>query len=427
VTTENRPTTTGVLFVCLGNICRSPLAKALFVRHAVERGVADRFVVDSCGTGDWHVGGPADRRSVAVAARNGTPMSHTARQIDPRADFERFDWIIAMDRANVDTLLGLGAPAGRTALLGSFDPLRAGLPPHQQEVPDPYHGTDRAFDEVYTMTSAACAGLLETLMKQPAPSSSTARSSRRAFTLIELLVVIAIIALLVAILVPALSAARQSARNVACSARLQQLGVALTGYMNDYPDQLPQVRISFGPGITANIGALFGGKKGSLAGYGIDQYGAERRPLNRYISLGAFAPDSEPGTIEVEAFRSPADTGGDIPGVGNFRSMYDAVGSSYTLNDHALEGESAATLIPAAGGRIPALVTPTKTWVLGPHTIYNHQQGGDRNMRWYGRKKTSANLLFMDMHVGGLFEVPPTVTDTTLDYTFLPRPDWPTN
>ena len=421
---------TGVLFVCLGNICRSPLAKALFIHHATSRAVIDRFNIDSCGTGDWHVGGPADRRSIAVAQRNNTPLSHTARQIDPEVDFERFQHIIAMDRANVRTIISLGAPPDRVHLLGSFDPARANLPPELQEIPDPYHGTDRDFDEVYTMTSAACTALLERLLNNPRSGPLVVRpATRRAFTLIELLVVIAIIALLVGILVPALAAARTAARSVACSGRLQQLGVALTGYTSDYPDQLPQLRVPVAPGVTANIGALFGGKKGTLPVYGIDEYGAERRPLNRYLSIASTQPDTEPGTIEVEAFRSPADTGGDIPFVGHFNSMYDALGSSYTLNDHALEGEEAWTLIPPQGGRMPPIVTPTKTWVLGSHPIYNHQSGGDRNIRWYGVKKdggSKANLLFMDMHVGGLFNIPPTVTNTTADYTFLPKPDWAT-
>ncbi|MDP1661541.1 MAG: prepilin-type N-terminal cleavage/methylation domain-containing protein [Phycisphaerales bacterium] len=414
----------GVLFVCLGNICRSPLAKALFIQHAAARGVLDRFDIDSCGTGDWHVGGPADRRSVAVAARNSTPMEHVARQIDPASDFERFEHIIAMDEANVAALIALGAPEQRVRLLGSFDPARADHPPRRQEVPDPYHGTDGDFDAVYAMTNAACEGLLDALAAQRRPNRA-----RSGFTLIELLVVIAIIALLVGILVPALSAARQAARSVACAGRLQQLGVALTGYTTDFPDQLPQLRVPVAPGVTANIGSLFGGKKGTLAFYGIDQYGAERRPLNRYLSIAGSQPDTDAGTVEVEAFRSPADVGGDIPFIGRFNSLYDALGSSYTLNDHTLDGESAWTLIPPQGGKVPPLATPTKTWVLGPHPIYNYQSGGDRNIRWYGVKKggsTRANLLMMDMHVGGLFDVPVGIVNTTPDYTFLPSPGWST-
>jgi protein-tyrosine phosphatase len=423
----SRPETrrAGVLFVCLGNICRSPLAKALFARLARDRGVLDRFDVDSCGTGGWHAGAPADHRSIAVAARNGTPMEHTARQLDAARDFARFDHLVAMDLANIETLLSLGAPREKVSLLGSFDPARTGLPTPQHQIPDPYHGKDRDFDEVYAMTHAACNGLLDHLLSQGAVPA--ARRTRSAFTLIELLVVIAIIALLVAILVPALSAARQAAKNVACSGRLQQLGVALTGYTADFPDQLPQVRVPVGPGITVNIGALFGGKKGTLAAYGIEQYGAERRPLNRYLAIANVQPDTDPGTIEVEAFRSPADVGGDIPFVGHFASMYDGLGSSYTLNDHMLDNESAWTLIPPQGGRMPTLVTPTKTWVLGPHPIYNYQESGDRGMRWYGAKKdggTKANLLMMDMHVGGTFDVPRGVVNTTPDYTFLPAPNW---
>lgn len=247
------------------------------------------------------------------------------------------------------------------------------------------------------------------------------------FTLIELLVVVAIIALLVGILLPALAAARQSARTVACAARLQQLGVALSLYENDYDRTLPQYRVSFGGGITANIGALFGGKKGTLPAYSINTVGAERRPLNRYLDVGSIPPDSDPGTFELEVFRSPADAGGNIPGIGPTRSMYDLLGSSYTLNDHDLRGESFTTLIPERGGRMPTIISPTKTWVLGSHPIYNHQAEssggtvpGDRGLRWYGQKQTAANLLFADSHVGGPFAMPNAVTNTTPDYTFLP-------
>ncbi len=260
------------------------------------------------------------------------------------------------------------------------------------------------------------------------PGALIRSSRRRGFTLIELLVVIAIIALLVGLLLPALASARQSARSVACSGRLQQLGVAVQLYFNEYDNTLPQYRVPVGGGQTANIGALFGGKKGTLPAYSINTVGAERRPLNRYLELGPVPTDADPGTFELQAFKSPADAGGDIPGIGRVQSMYDLLGSSYTLNDHDLRGEQYWTLIPTRGGRMPMLFEPTRTWVLGSHPIYNHQANGagpgDRGQRWYGRKSAGANLLFADLHVGGVFAVPEAVENTTADYTFLPQAGW---
>ncbi len=255
-------------------------------------------------------------------------------------------------------------------------------------------------------------------------------ANSRGFTLIELLVVIAIIALLVGILLPALAAARQSARNVACLAKIKQLGVAIELYQNDYDRTLPQYRIPLGGGNTANIGSLFGGKKGTLPAFGIDTVGAERRPLNRYLDIGPVPPDSDPGRFEVEAFRSPADTGGNIPGIGPVQSMYDLLGSSYTLNDHDLRGDQFWTLIPPRGGRMPTIVDPTRTWILASHSIYNHQADsssagpGDRGIRWYGQKTAAANMLFADSHASGPKTVPNAVQNTTEDYTFLPAPGW---
>jgi prepilin-type N-terminal cleavage/methylation domain-containing protein/prepilin-type processing-associated H-X9-DG protein len=250
---------------------------------------------------------------------------------------------------------------------------------------------------------------------------SAPREERRGFTLIELLVVIAIVALLIGLLLPALSAARGAARTTGCLARLQQLGIALELYLQANRQALPQLAVPVG-GQPVIIGALFGGKKGTLPAFGINIYGAERRPLNRYISMPTPPPDDAPVTFEVEAYRSPADAGGTIPGIGRVESMYDLLGSSYTLNDHSLEGEHAATLVPTGGGRLPPVEAPSRTWVLGSHPIYNYQEGGDRGMAgWYRGRGVWANLLFLDGHAGGPFAVPPGVINTTPDYTFLPR------
>jgi prepilin-type N-terminal cleavage/methylation domain-containing protein/prepilin-type processing-associated H-X9-DG protein len=250
---------------------------------------------------------------------------------------------------------------------------------------------------------------------------------RRGFTLIELLVVIAVIALLIGLLLPALGAARKHAKLAVCGSRLQQIGVGITVYTGDYRDHLPQAKGPLPMGGEAVIGALFAGQKGQLPYYGIDSIGAERRPLNRYVDDRIVAPDSEPGIVPMEALRSPLDKGCEEtgvpfpPGFERTDSMYEFIGSSYTLNDHALEGEQAATLVPLGGGKMPEVFDTTKTWVVGTHPIYNYQQGGDRGMRWYDTNKVEANLLYADGHTRTRVPVPEGVVNTTPDYTFLPR------
>ncbi len=159
--TETRADRVGVLFVCLGNICRSPLAKWVFMDAAEHAGLTPQLDIDSCGTGHWHAGGPADPRSTAIAQRFGLATPHVARQVAPLYDFERFRLLIAMDRANVRRLLELGAPRDRVRLMRSFDPALASAPDHAREVPDPYEGTERDFEEVYWMIQRASSGLIE--------------------------------------------------------------------------------------------------------------------------------------------------------------------------------------------------------------------------------------------------------------------------
>lgn len=148
-----------VLFVCMGNICRSPLAEGVFLHLLRERGLADRFTVDSAGTGAWHAGNRPDARALAVATRSGIELPSIARQIRSD-DWENFDLIIVMDPDNLADCLDAGAPAEKLHLLRTFDPAinGANLP-----VPDPYYGGDDGFDEVLEMVTAACAGLIDAL------------------------------------------------------------------------------------------------------------------------------------------------------------------------------------------------------------------------------------------------------------------------
>lgn len=158
----DRPT--GVLFVCLGNICRSPVAEGLFLHHASERGVVDRFRVDSCGTGHWHIGKPPHDGSRAVARSHGVHLPSIARQLDADLDFDRFDWLIAMDRSNEMDLLDAGAPADRVRLLRSFDPALQGESGRSLDVPDPYGEGADAFERMWKTIEPGCQGLLDGLL-----------------------------------------------------------------------------------------------------------------------------------------------------------------------------------------------------------------------------------------------------------------------
>lgn len=144
-----------VLFVCLGNICRSPLAEGVFRAEAERAGHSDNFLIDSAGTGAWHAGDPPDPRSIAKAADHGINISaQRARQVR-QADFRDFDLILAMDMDNLQTL--------RDRQIASAANLRLLLNEPPQNVPDPYYGGPEGFEEVYQLVKNGCQKLLAEL------------------------------------------------------------------------------------------------------------------------------------------------------------------------------------------------------------------------------------------------------------------------
>lgn len=147
---------TRVLFVCLGNICRSPLAEAIFLSLIEQQGIAGRFLVDSCGTGGWHEGNPADPRSIQVGAKHGISVDSIARQFC-HSDIDGFDIVIAMDKSNEKNLIKLGVDPKIIRRMRSFDPST----PNGPDVPDPYYGGDDGFDKVYEMLVRSCQGLAD--------------------------------------------------------------------------------------------------------------------------------------------------------------------------------------------------------------------------------------------------------------------------
>lgn len=143
-----------VVFVCTGNICRSPIAEKVFVDELERAGLAAKVRVSSAGTGGWHVGAPADERAAAVLRDAGYPDAHTARQID--AEQLGADLIVALDNGHRRALRSMVPEPDRVRLLRSFDP---DAPPGS-EVPDPYYGGPDGFDGVLAMVRAAMPGLV---------------------------------------------------------------------------------------------------------------------------------------------------------------------------------------------------------------------------------------------------------------------------
>lgn len=258
-----------------------------------------------------------------------------------------------------------------------------------------------------------------------------------------MLVVISIVALLLALAFPTFSSVRERAGATRCASNLRQLGTATINYLAIYGDHLPQVAVDVQTkegSFTAIIGTLFGGKKGQLPYYEIDQWGANERPLNKFLGGGAMTDEDMP------LFECPLDRGQppkpddpnteEYDGSPNVNSMYDYIGTSYTINDHSLDSEQCHTLVPGStgdkpGGKMPRVADPTKTWMIADVIIYNYQDMGDRGQRWH-HHNTICNLCCVDGHVEqGVRLEPSTIgrngfieQNTTPRYTFLPSEKW---
>ena len=151
-----------ILFVCLGNICRSPAAEAIFIDLLKKKRLNDKFIVDSAGTGSWHIGKEADNRMRIAAEKRGVQILSRARKINPK-DFEKFNYIIAMDDSNYENIIDL---KNRKSLsdFSSIDKIQNFRSLFvEKEVPDPYFGGDEGFDHVLDILEDSVSGFFESI------------------------------------------------------------------------------------------------------------------------------------------------------------------------------------------------------------------------------------------------------------------------
>ena len=161
-----------VLFVCMGNICRSPTAEGVFAHCVREAGVTDLIGTDSAGTIDYHEGEAPDERAQMTAYKHGVRIGHLRARMFRPEDFERFEYILAMDRDNLNKLM-LARPddyPGQLQLFGDFSCENRG-----GEVPDPYNGGPRGFEKVFELVSEASEGLLEAILQEHYPDYARVR------------------------------------------------------------------------------------------------------------------------------------------------------------------------------------------------------------------------------------------------------------
>lgn len=251
--------------------------------------------------------------------------------------------------------------------------------------------------------------------------------ARGAFTLVEALVVVAVLGTAVSLLLPGLGRSVERARVVRGAAQVGQAATATSLHAFDRAGRLPQVWTRLGETTRVQNVYGFAGSAGTIDELGLDTLHAGLRPLNRY--LGEYGP----GDV-VEPMRDPLDRGASnaLPLVRALQTerMFDLVGTSYILNTHALDSvpcpyaPTLRTLTPAMDARMPEVASPSRTWLVGDHAMYNYDGGADAGFRWRRSGDVLANVAFVDAHVAIDVPVARGPVNTTDAYTFLPSPAW---